>query len=143
MLTLEASHAVLSDSLRLDEKLGEYGGLIDPALLVGALIAAVLGVQNQAAVTAATADYETYSWSEAEAAEREEAMDGAGYSTVFEKYSKRDGKRDGGKGTWAGAGRGGRTSRSMPKSSFTGTSRSCLTSTQRAALPSDVTSRDQ
>ena len=47
------------DTLNLKDKLGVLGPYVDYFLLGGALVAAVLGVQNQANVAAATADYET------------------------------------------------------------------------------------
>ena len=47
------------DTLNLKDKLGGLGPYVDYLLLGGALVAAFLGVQNQANVAAATADYET------------------------------------------------------------------------------------
>jgi hypothetical protein len=74
------------DTLNLKDKLGVLGPYVDYLLLGGALVAAVLGVQNQANVAAATADYETVSSDEAKAS-RSGPVDDAQYSTVFEKWS--------------------------------------------------------
>jgi len=74
------------DALDIRDKLGVAGPYVDYLLLAGALAAAVLGVRNQAGVAAATADYETVSAEQAEAARRSPTEEGQ-YSTVFEKWS--------------------------------------------------------
>ena len=74
------------DGLDVKDKLGALGPFVDYFLLGGAVIAAVFGVRNQADVAAATADYQTVSAAEAEAA-RQGAVSEGQYSTVFEKMT--------------------------------------------------------
>ena len=77
------------DSLELKEKLGAIGPYVDYLLLVGALIAAVLGMQTQMEIAAETGNYETYSADEASSRDLESA-DGEQYSTVFEKWANQE-----------------------------------------------------
>lgn len=72
------------DGLDVKDKLGGLGPYVDYFLLLGAIVAAVFGVRSQADVAAATADYETVSAAEAEAARQDASGEGQ-YSTVFEK----------------------------------------------------------
>jgi membrane-bound ClpP family serine protease len=56
------------------------------------VVAAVVGVRNQAGVAAATSDYKTVSAEEADAARLAEADDSNQYTTVFSKIGSKNTK---------------------------------------------------
>ena len=92
ILSVAVGLKLIIDIADLKDELGALGPYVDQLLAAGAVVAAVVGVRNQASVAAATSDYKTVSAEEADAARLAEADDSNQYTTVFSKIGSKNTK---------------------------------------------------
>jgi len=92
ILSFAVGLKLIIDVADLKDELGALGPYVDQLLAAGAVVAAVVGVRNQAGVAAATSDYKTVSAEEADAARLAEADDSNQYTTVFSKIGSKNTK---------------------------------------------------